>query len=93
MTDPIKVHITGVYGLIGNLVYKHLSQWPEHYELYGSGRRQASSRRADEDGRIELPDDRFCIADISDAWRAQRFPPQSSSGPAIEFASAITTCP
>lgn len=67
MTDPIKVHITGVYGLIGNLVYKHLSQWPEHYELYGSGRRQASSRRADEDGRIELPDDRFCIADISDA--------------------------
>ena len=49
MTDPIKVHITGVYGLIGNLVYKHLSQWPEHYELYGSGRRQASSRRADAD--------------------------------------------
>ena len=52
MTDPIKVHITGVYGLIGNLVYKHLSQWPAYYELYGSGRRTMSSRRADENAAI-----------------------------------------
>ena len=72
MIDPIKVHITGVYGLIGNLVYKHLGQWPERYELYGSGRRQASSRRADEDVRVEMPDEHFSIADISDAHAVDR---------------------
>jgi nucleoside-diphosphate-sugar epimerase len=65
--QPLKVHITGVYGLIGNIVYKHLSQWPERYELYGSGRRLMSSRRADEETRAQLPDDHFHIADISNA--------------------------
>ena len=72
MIEPIKVHITGVYGLIGNLVYKHLGQWPERYELYGSGRRQASSRRADEDVRVEMPDEHFSIADVSDAHAVDR---------------------
>ncbi|MFT5086244.1 MAG: NAD+ dependent glucose-6-phosphate dehydrogenase [Candidatus Latescibacterota bacterium] len=64
---PLKVHITGAYGLIGNLVYRHLSQWPERYDLYGSGRRIMSSRRADESVRVQIPEDHFCIADIGDA--------------------------
>jgi nucleoside-diphosphate-sugar epimerase len=42
MTDSkaLKVHITGVYGLIGNLVYRHLHAQPDRYDVYGSGRQQ-----------------------------------------------------
>ena len=52
---PLKIHITGAYGLIGNLVFKHLSQWPDRYELFGSGRRTMSSQRADSDARMTIP--------------------------------------
>ncbi len=45
-TAPLKVHITGVYGLIGNLVYRRLSEQPDRYDVYGSGRRSMSSTRA-----------------------------------------------
>ncbi|NJN82988.1 MAG: NAD(P)-dependent oxidoreductase [Caldilineaceae bacterium] len=63
----MRIHITGVYGLIGNLVYTHLSQQPQRYDLYGSGRRRVSSQRADEQSITRLPDDHFAIADLSDA--------------------------
>ena len=61
-----KVHITGVYGLIGNIVYSHLHQSGE-WDLYGSGRRSMSSDRANQEQRTQLPDDHFRIADLSDA--------------------------
>tara|TARA_B100000902_G_scaffold378667_1_gene412146 strand:- start:867 stop:1670 length:804 start_codon:yes stop_codon:yes gene_type:complete len=64
---PLKIHITGAYGLIGNLVFKHLSQWPDCYELFGSGRRTMSSQRADSDARMTIPDTHFCVADLSDS--------------------------
>ncbi len=64
---PLKVHITGVYGLIGNLVYRHLSEQPDRYDVYGSGRRTMSSQRADAESISRLPDDHFSIADLSDA--------------------------
>ena len=67
MAEPLKVHITGVYGLIGNVVYQHLSRQEGQYDLYGSGRRQASSQRTDDDAVTQLPADRFRIADLSDA--------------------------
>ncbi len=66
-TAPLKVHITGVYGLIGNLVYRHLSEQPNRYDVYGSGRRTMSSERADAESIARLPDDHFKIADLSDA--------------------------
>ena len=66
-SGPIKVHITGVYGLIGNLMYSHLSSQPELYDVYGSSRRSVSSARADADAILPLPDDHFMIADLSDA--------------------------
>lgn len=68
MTDakPLKVHITGVYGLIGNLVYRHLHAQPERYDVYGSGRRTMSSTRADAESILRLPADRFLIADLAD---------------------------
>ncbi len=69
--QPLKVHITGVYGLIGNLMYRHLSSQPDLYDVYGSGRRKASSERAGRDGIMQLPDDHFMIADLSDAQAIQ----------------------
>lgn len=64
---PLKVHITGVYGLIGNLMYRHLSSRADLYEVYGSGRRKFGSARAGRDDIVQLPDDHFAIADLSDA--------------------------
>lgn len=63
---PLKVHITGVYGLIGNLVYRHLHAQPERYDVYGSGRRLLSSARADAEQVMRLPDDHFMLADLAD---------------------------
>jgi nucleoside-diphosphate-sugar epimerase len=65
--QPLKVHITGVYGLIGNLAYQHLAAQPDKYDVYGSGRRTMSSQRADADAITRLPDDHFAIADLADA--------------------------
>lgn len=64
---PLKVHITGVYGLIGNLAYEHLAAQPDKYDVYGSGRRVMSSARADTERITRLPDDHFLIADLADA--------------------------
>ena len=66
-SKPLKVHITGVYGLIGNLVYGHLHAQPDRYDVYGSGRRTMSSVRADAESVLRLPDDHFMIADLADA--------------------------
>ncbi len=65
--NPLKIHITGVYGLIGNLAYQHLAAQPGKYDVYGSGRRVMSSARADADSITRLPDDHFRIADLADA--------------------------
>jgi len=62
---PLKVHVTGAYGLIGNLTYRHLQSKPQ-YEAYGSGRRQASSDRIDDEALMRIPDDRFSLADLTD---------------------------
>lgn len=62
----LKVHITGVYGLIGNLVYRHLQAQPDRYDVYGSGRRKLSSVRIDEEQIMRLPDDHFTLADLAD---------------------------
>ena len=62
---PLKVHVTGAYGLIGNLTYRHLSG-KNDYEAYGSGRRTASSDRIDDEDLLRIPDDRFSLADLTD---------------------------
>lgn len=64
---PLKVHVTGVYGLIGNLTYRHLSAQADRYDVYGSGRRSANSARIDAGDIVRVPDDHFTIADLSDA--------------------------
>ena len=69
--QSLKVHITGVNGLIGNLMYRHLSRQPELYNVYGSGRRKASSVRAGREAIVQVPEDHFTIADLSDAQAVQ----------------------
>lgn len=71
-TQPLKVHISGVYGLIGNLMYRHLSSQPERFEVYGSGRRAVSSRRAERNAILQLPDGHFSIADLGDAGAVRK---------------------
>ena len=68
---PLKVHITGVYGLIGNLVYRHLNNQPALYDVYGSGRRKVGSVRAGRENILPVPDDHFTLADLSDAKAVQ----------------------
>lgn len=63
----LKVHITGVYGLIGNLAYRHLSAQKDRYDVYGSGRRSVSSNRADAATLVQVPSGHFMIADLTDA--------------------------
>ena len=61
-----KVLITGVYGLIGSVVYDRLCAQPEAYEVYGLARRRHPSVRVATDKRIVIPDERFALSDLSD---------------------------
>jgi NAD+ dependent glucose-6-phosphate dehydrogenase len=61
-----KVLITGVYGLIGSVVYDRLSAQPDAFEVYGLARRRQPSERVAVDKRIEIPDERFTLSDLSD---------------------------
>ena len=38
-----KVLITGVHGLIGNVIYRKLLESPEDYDVYGLSRRRVAS--------------------------------------------------
>lgn len=55
-----KVWITGVYGLIGNAVYRRLLDHPEAYEVHGLSRRHHSSARISEVAMAEVPEAQFC---------------------------------
>jgi NAD+ dependent glucose-6-phosphate dehydrogenase len=67
-----KILVTGVYGLIGNLVYRHLANYPEVYEVYGTARRRQHSDRLLDDQVYTLPEERFFLADLADFNRYQQ---------------------
>ena len=67
-----KVLITGVYGLIGNVIYRELIKTPEKYDVYGLARRRASSDRIPEDETALLPEDHFHLANLNDFEAVQR---------------------
>lgn len=67
-----RVLITGVYGLIAGAAYRRLSALPERYEVYALARRRRPSDRAPRDVRLSIPDDRFCLADMSDLAVVER---------------------
>jgi nucleoside-diphosphate-sugar epimerase len=60
-----KVLVTGVYGLVAGEVYKGL-QGQGQYDVYGLARRRQPSDRVAEGEGVEVPEDRFFLADLSD---------------------------
>ena len=62
----LKVHVTGVSGLIGDVVYAHLAAQPERYEVTGSGRRYEPSDRVAAGRALSCPPERFTRADLTD---------------------------
>ena len=60
-----KVVITGAYGLIANVFFRHLQRQSDTYEVYGLARRRHPSERAPKSIE-EIPEDRFYLADITD---------------------------
>ena len=64
-----KVLITGVHGLIGNIVYERLAE--RGCQVYGLARRRASSDRIPEEQLHRVPDERFYLADLTDLEAVQ----------------------
>ena len=57
---PLKVLVTGAYGLIGNLLYQRLAAQPDRYETYGLVKDlQRSERSAVSPSFLELPEGRL----------------------------------
>lgn len=69
---PKKVMITGVSGIVGSSAYLVMRQSPDRYDLYGLGRRRALSERVLDARDIDLPDDKYRIADIADFDNVRR---------------------
>lgn len=59
-----KVLVTGTSGLIGGIVYKYLSQFPERYTVHGLDWKQKSSDPGS--SGCAVPDDRFYLVDVAD---------------------------
>lgn len=60
------VLVTGVYGLIGNVIYRRLALQPDLYEVHGLARRRHSSDRISESRMVEVPENRFHLANLED---------------------------
>jgi NAD+ dependent glucose-6-phosphate dehydrogenase len=66
-----KVLITGVYGLIGNVIYRRLSEACDDegqpsYQVHGLSRRAHSSARISEERKTQVPDARLHLAHLED---------------------------
>jgi nucleoside-diphosphate-sugar epimerase len=61
-----KVMVTGVYGLIAGAVFERLHEQPDKYEVYGLARRRVSSDRVAAARVVQVPDERFFLADMAD---------------------------
>ena len=59
-----KILVTGTSGLIGGIVYKYLSQFPERYTVHGLDWKQKSSDPGS--SGYAVPDDRFYLVDVAD---------------------------
>jgi NAD+ dependent glucose-6-phosphate dehydrogenase len=70
--SPLKILVTGAYGLIGNLVYGHLAAQPERYDVYGSSRTQKPSQRTEGIDFCPIPPEKLRQADMADFEAVQR---------------------
>ena len=59
-----KVLITGVNGLVGNIIYRKLLESPEAHDVYGLSRRRVASDRIQ--NIREVPDEKFHLANLAD---------------------------
>lgn len=62
----LRVLVTGASGQIGYMTFKRLLDQPEKYDTFGIDRKQAPSERVPGAWTIDLPGNRFSIADLSD---------------------------
>lgn len=67
-----KVMVTGPYGLIAGAIYKRLQDQPDRYEVHALDRRRQLSERAPKNMALDIPDERFHLADLSDLAAVQR---------------------
>jgi nucleoside-diphosphate-sugar epimerase len=71
-SSPLKVLITGAYGLIGNLVYARLAAQPAAYDTYGMVRRVQPSARITAIRHYQIPAERLRLADLTDFSAVRR---------------------
>jgi nucleoside-diphosphate-sugar epimerase len=64
--------ITGAYGLIGNLLYRHLAQFPLEFAVYGLDKNGAPSDRIFPEKVFRIPEERFFQVDLGDLEGLQR---------------------
>ena len=63
---PKKVLVTGAYGLIAGAVYQSLSAQSDSYDIFALARRKVPSERAPRGRVLEIPDEKFHLADTTD---------------------------
>ncbi len=61
--------ITGVYGLVGSVIYKQLQKSPDKFEIFGMDQSSEMSDRVSSEEAIKIPDTHFHQSDLSDIIR------------------------
>ena len=67
-----KVLVTGVYGLIPGAVYRRFQAQPDKYDVYALARRRQRSERAPRDMALDIPPDKFVLADLANQGAVER---------------------
>ena len=62
----LRVLVTGATGQIGYMTFKRLLDQPDKYEVFGLDRNLEPSERVPGDWRLDIPEDRFTVGDLSD---------------------------
>ena len=70
--EPRKVLVTGVYGLIAGAIYNRFKAQPTRYDVYALARRRHLSDRAPEAMTLDIPEEKFFLADLSDLEAVRR---------------------
>ena len=63
---PLKVLVTGVYGLIPGAIYETLQARPEKYDVSALARRCVPSDRVPHGKTLQIPEEKFQLVDLAD---------------------------
>jgi NAD+ dependent glucose-6-phosphate dehydrogenase len=72
MTQPMKVLVTGAYGLVGHISYTRLAQQPDRYNVCALVRRRQPSSRLARSSSVPIAADKLAVADLTDLPAVQR---------------------